>query len=137
MLCGASDDANRPEEIPASGKRWDMAFIESGGRKIAVDEEGYLLNGADWDERVACVLAEREGVEELTEERIAIIKFMRDYYTKFNYFPILDAVCLRVHQPHACVREKFMHPLTAWKIAGLPKPDDVILAYLNYGQVPT
>ena len=45
-------------------------------------------------------------------------------------------MCLNVHQPNRCVKEKFMHPLKAWKIAGLPKPDDVVLAYLNYGQVP-
>lgn len=46
-------------------------------------------------------------------------------------------MCLNVHQPNRCSKEKFMHPLKAWKIAGLPKPDDVVLAYLNYGQVPT
>jgi TusE/DsrC/DsvC family sulfur relay protein len=114
-----------------------VAFLESGDRKVAIDEEGYLLNSGEWDDKVACLLAEREGIEELTAERMEIITFLRDYYLKYNYFPILDAVCLRVHQPHACVKEKFMHPLTAWKIAGLPKPSDVVLAYLNYGQVPT
>jgi tRNA 2-thiouridine synthesizing protein E len=66
-----------------------------------------------------------------------ILSFLRDYYRRFNYFPILDAVCLNVRQPNRCVKEEFMHTLKALKIAGLPKPDDVGLAYLNYGQVPT
>ncbi len=114
-----------------------MQTIEYAGLKIDLDDEGYLVNGDDWNEKVACALAEREGIEELTEERIAILRFLRDYYRQFNYFPILDAVCLNVHQPNRCVKEKFMHPLKAWKIAGLPKPQDVVLAYLNYGQVPT
>jgi hypothetical protein len=62
---------------------------------------------------------------------------MREYYVKYNYFPILDSVCLHVHQPKKCVNKKFMHPLKAWKIAGLPKPPDVVVTYLNSGQVPT
>jgi TusE/DsrC/DsvC family sulfur relay protein len=114
-----------------------MPIIEYADLKINVDDDGYLVNSGDWNQKVACALAEREGIEELTKERLTIITFLRDYYRQFNYFPILDAVCLNVHQPNHCMKEKFMHPLKAWKIAGLPKPDDVVLAYLNYGQVPT
>jgi TusE/DsrC/DsvC family sulfur relay protein len=114
-----------------------MAVLEYGGMEIKVDDEGYLLNHNDWNEKVACAIAEKEGIEELTKERLAIIKFMRDYYLQYNYFPILNSVCLNIQQPNKCVNEQFIHPLKAWKIAGLPKPNDVVLAYLNYGQVPT
>lgn len=102
-----------------------------------MDEEGYLVNIGDWNDKVACALAEHEGIEELTEERMAIIRFMTGYYREFNYFPILRSVCRNVHLPGRCVEEEFMHPLKAWKIAGLPKPDNVVLTYLDYGQVPT
>ena len=47
------------------------------GLKIEVDEEGYLLNFDDWNEKVACALAEREGVSHecpLNTERIEISK---------------------------------------------------------------
>lgn len=111
--------------------------LEYGSIKIEVDEEGYLLSTAEWNEKVACALAENEGIEELTKDRLDIIKFLREYYFKYNYFPILNSVCLHTHQPDKCMTEQFMHPLKAWKIAGLPKPDDVVLAYLNYGQTPT
>ncbi len=114
-----------------------MASIEVDGRKINVDDEGYLVSMGDWNEKVACVLAKREGIDELTDDKMAIIRFMRDYYSQYNYFPILGSVCLHVHQPDKCVKKEFIHPLKAWKIAGLPKPPDVVLAYLNYGQVPT
>jgi TusE/DsrC/DsvC family sulfur relay protein len=114
-----------------------MPIIEYSGVKINVDDEGYLTNMDDWNETVAKALASKEGIEDLTQDRLDIIKFLRDYYIKYNFFPILDSVCLHVHQPHQCMNDKFIHPLKAWKIAGLPKPDDVVLAYLNYGQVPT
>ncbi len=114
-----------------------MPFIETSGKRIEVDDEGFLVKTGDWNENVACTIAEREGIEELTPQRIDIIRFLRDYYMKYNYFPILNAVCLNVHMPNKCVSEQFIHPLKAWKIAGLPKPDDVVLTYLNYGQTPT
>lgn len=114
-----------------------MPVIEYGSMKINVDDEGYLVNFNDWNETVACALAEREGVEELTKERKEILRFIREYYKQFNYFPILNAVCKNVHQPKNCVTEQFLDPLTAWKLAGLPKPDETLINIIGYGQTPT
>jgi TusE/DsrC/DsvC family sulfur relay protein len=114
-----------------------MPVLEYAGKKIEVDDEGFLRNMSDWDDKVACALAEKEGIDELTPQRMEIIRFLREYYKKYNHFPILNAVCLNVQQPNKCLNDKFIHPLKAWKIAGLPKPDDVVLTYLNFGQVPT
>jgi TusE/DsrC/DsvC family sulfur relay protein len=114
-----------------------MPIIEISGIKINLDDEGYLINFDDWNEKVAGVLAEREGIPEITEERMDIIKFLRDYYRKYNYFPILHSVCTHLHQENKCISEQFIEPLKAWKIAGLPKPDDVLLTYLKFGDVPT
>jgi tRNA 2-thiouridine synthesizing protein E len=99
-----------------------MPTIEYGGKKITVDGDGYLVNFEDWDDQVACALAEKEGVEELTKDRIEILKFMRGYYKEYKYFPILRAVCKNVHQPKDCVTEQFIEPVKAWKLAGLPNP---------------
>lgn len=108
-----------------------MPVIEHGVLKITVDDEGYLVNTGEWNEKVACGLAENEKVEELTKDRMDIIKFMRDYYMKYNFFPILDSICLHVHQPKDCVITQFIDPLKAWKIAGLPKPNPQVLGYLR------
>lgn len=108
-----------------------MPAIECLGRKIAVDDEGYLVNMDDWNEDVAAVLAREERVGELTKERMDIIKFMREYYRQYNAFPILHGVCLRVHQSKDCYRENFMDPLQAWKIAGLPKPDEHVIGEIR------
>jgi len=108
-----------------------MQTIDCKGEKISLDDEGYLLNFNDWNEDVACALAEKEDVEELTKDRMEIIKFMREYYKKYNFFPILNGICKNVHQPKDCVNVQFIDPLKAWKIAGLPKPNEQVIGYLH------
>jgi len=102
-----------------------MPEIEYAGQKVKIDDEGFLLNTEDWNETVARALAQREGIEELDEHQVEIIKFMREYYKKFNAFPLLKWVCKDLHQPKDCVNEEFINPMKAWKIAGLPKPDQI------------
>jgi TusE/DsrC/DsvC family sulfur relay protein len=114
-----------------------MPTIEYRGQKINIDDEGYLLNFEDWNDDIACALAEREGIEELTKEKLEILKFIREYYRKYNFFPILNAVCKNVHQPKNCITEQFMDPLKAWKLAGLPRPSEEIVNIVEYGQTPT
>ncbi len=102
-----------------------MPVIEVEGKKIELDEEGFLVNFNDWSEKIACALADKEGVSKtcpLTKEKIEILRFMREYYKKFEAVPIPSGVCLNVHQPKNCTFEEFPDPFTAYKIAGLPKP---------------
>ncbi len=112
-----------------------MPVLEYGKTKVNVDDEGYLVNFDDWNEDVARALAEKEGIEELTEEKMEILRFIREYYRKFNYFPILNAICHHVNQPNNCVTTQFVSPVVAWKLAGLPKPDDMIINILQ-GETP-
>lgn len=100
-----------------------MSVFEYKGLKIELDEEGYLANFDDWNESVACALAYKEGLGEdcpLTEEKLEIIRFMREYYKKFKAFPIPRYVCKNLHRPKECTYEEFPDPEVAWKIAGLP-----------------
>lgn len=113
-----------------------MPVLEYEKKKINVDDEGYLVNFDGWDEGAARALAAREGIDELTEDRIAILKFIREYYKTYNFFPILNAICKNVHEPKDCMQEKFMNPLVAWKIAGLPKPEEPVISLLEAGQSP-
>jgi TusE/DsrC/DsvC family sulfur relay protein len=112
-----------------------MAIFEYAGNRVEVDEEGYLLRFEDWNEEVACGLAEREGILDrcpLTKERMDILHFLRDYYRKFQAFPMVRAVCRNVHQPDRCEYEHFIDPIKAWKIAGLPKPVTEVFAYIQH-----
>ncbi len=108
-----------------------MSIIEYGSTKIKLDEDGYLENFDDWSEKAACGIADQEGVDELSNERMEVIRFMRDYYKQFSAFPVLGSVCRNVHQPKDCVNEDFVDPLKAWKIAGLPKPSEEVISYLK------
>ena len=112
-----------------------MPTIEYNDITINVDDEGYLLNREEWDEKVACGLTQTiEDVDEcdLTDERIEILKFMRDYYSRFESFPIVRHVCKNVHQENECLYEQFIDPLKAWKIAGLPKPTPDAIARIRH-----
>ena len=113
-----------------------MPTLQAKQRVIAVDDEGYLVNFDDWDEEVACELAARADIGELTPENIGMLKFIRDHYKVYNFFPIVNSICKNMHEPKGCVAEKFFNPLVAWKIAGLPHPEEPIISLLEAGQSP-
>jgi TusE/DsrC/DsvC family sulfur relay protein len=101
-----------------------MPTCEYEGLKIEVDEEGYLVNFDDWNEKVACALAEREGVSRecpLRMEQLEILKFIREYYQKYHSVPVVRAVCTNVHQSQKCEYLEFPDPIMTCKIAGIPK----------------
>jgi tRNA 2-thiouridine synthesizing protein E len=101
-----------------------MPALEYRGKEIEVDEEGYLKNFEDWDETVACALAEREaGGKEcpLREDQIELLEFIREYYKKFASVPVVRAACNNVHQTRDCEYIDFPDPITTCKIAGIPK----------------
>jgi TusE/DsrC/DsvC family sulfur relay protein len=101
-----------------------MPTIEYEGLKIELDDEGFLVNYNSWNEKVACALAKREGISKecpLSKEQIDILKFIRTYYEKYEAMPIVRAVCRNVHQPKNCEYVQFHDPVTASKLAGLPR----------------
>ncbi len=104
-------------------------------KDIARDSDGYLEDFESWNEQVACELADLEGVSHecpLSSDRMDILKYMRDYYKKFEAFPIVRAVCKNVGQSKDCQYQQFPDPIVAWKIAGLPKPTPEVLAKIKH-----
>jgi tRNA 2-thiouridine synthesizing protein E len=102
---------------------------------LNLDPDGYLMDLDAWTEETACALADMEGVSRecpLSSERMDILKFVRDYYKRFEAFPIIRAVCKNVGQAKTCQYEQFPDPVTAWKIAGLPKPTPEVLAKIKH-----
>jgi TusE/DsrC/DsvC family sulfur relay protein len=98
-----------------------MASVNYRGKTVNFDKDGYLANMEDWNEDIALVLASRAGLEDLSSEQLAIIRFMRGYYSKYSAFPNLNYVCKSIDQPRKCVDSQFINPELAWKFAGLPK----------------
>ena len=56
------------------------------GTSIAVDDEGYLIDPADWNEELAEALAREEQIE-LSDAHWAVIRFMREYYEQHKVIP--------------------------------------------------
>jgi TusE/DsrC/DsvC family sulfur relay protein len=102
------------------------------GLNIDVDEDGFLFRLEDWTEEVARALAAREGIPDLSGDQIDILLFMRQYYLKHKFFPIVRYVCKNVGQPRNCMTEKFIDPVTAWKIAGLPNPGEEVRMFQSW-----
>jgi len=53
---------------------------------LRVDEEGYLVDPADWNAQVAEALAREERID-LTTEHWAVIRFVREYYERHQITP--------------------------------------------------
>jgi TusE/DsrC/DsvC family sulfur relay protein len=60
--------------------------IEIEGRRLATDEEGYLVDPSDWNEQVAEALARREQIS-LAADHWTVIRFMREYYDSHQIAP--------------------------------------------------
>lgn len=101
-----------------------MAIVEFGGKQIEVDEDGFILDPAIWDQAVAADIARTEDVEELSEAHWKIINYLREYYQKFGIAPMIRKLCKETGSDLKTIYELFPSGPAkgACKIAGLPKP---------------
>lgn len=108
--------------------------LEVNGKTLATDEEGYLVNLADWDETVAQELAKSEGVE-MTDAHWEVIHFLREYYNEYQIAPAVRVLTKAIGKKLGPEKgnSKYLYELfpygpakQACKIAGLPKPTGCI-----------
>jgi tRNA 2-thiouridine synthesizing protein E len=104
--------------------------IEVNGKSYETDEEGYLINLADWDEDIASYLAQQEGVT-MTDQHWEVITFLRDYYNEFQIAPAVRVLTKAIGKKLGPEKgnSQYLYELfpygpakQACKIAGLPKP---------------
>jgi len=106
-----------------------MPLIEGKRKKFEVNEEGFLVNPQEWDKEAAELLArEEEGIQELTEDHWAVVKYIRDYYLEKNLAPMVRKVCKTTGFQLRYIYELFPSGPAkgACKVAGLPKPDGCV-----------
>ena len=60
--------------------------IEVNGTTYETDEEGYLVNLADWNADVANYIAGTESIE-MTDNHWEVVNFLRGYYDEFQIAP--------------------------------------------------
>lgn len=91
------------------------------------DEEGYLIDPADWSEDVAEALAREEGIA-LGEEHWAVIGFMRDFLRSRNLTPDARYVIKHLKETRGAPRNRLFelfpygYVQQACKIAGMRRP---------------
>ncbi len=99
-------------------------LVEVVGRKLSLDEDGYLKDIEQWDVRVADELARTENITDLTAEHWKLITAIRFHYERFKESPL----CRDILMESGFTKEdmyRLFPPLgyrTAYKLAGLPKP---------------
>jgi tRNA 2-thiouridine synthesizing protein E len=69
-----------------------MASKEIAGKVVEVNEEGFLVNPADWTKEIAAELAKEEGILELTEAHWKVIDFSRQSAVKSGAAPTLRGI---------------------------------------------
>ena len=105
-----------------------MAELEINGRKFEVDEEGFLQDPSLWDDEVAALFASEEGIETMSDEHWAVVRYIRDYYEENDTAPLVRKIVQTTG-----LRLKEIYRLFpsgpakgACKVAGLPKPDGCV-----------
>ena len=104
--------------------------IEVNGTTYETDEEGYLLNLAEWNEEIGKVLAQGENVE-MTPSHWEVVNFLREYYNEYQIAPAVRVLTKAIGKQFGEEKgnSKYLYDLfpygpakQACKIAGLPKP---------------
>lgn len=107
-----------------------MPSFELNGKTYETDEDGYLLNLADWNEDVALYLAKTESVD-MSEPHWEVVHFLREYYEEYKIAPMIRILTKAIGKKLGKEKgnTKYLYDLypggpakQACKIAGLPKP---------------
>lgn len=106
-----------------------MPEIEIDGKKIELNEEGFMVSPQEWNEETAKILGKiEEGLEELTEDHWAVINYIREYYLEKDLAPMVRKMCKATGFKLKYIFELFPSGPAkgACKLAGLPKPDGCV-----------
>ena len=107
-----------------------MPHLEFEGKQYEVDEYGYLTDWEIWKEGMAGVMAQQDGLD-LTSEHWEIIKFLREYFIKFQIAPMIKILVKELGKAMGPEKgnTKYLYELfpagpakQACRFAGLPKP---------------
>ncbi len=101
-----------------------MPIFEQGEVKINVDEDGFMEEPDQWNEKVALALASTEGVDNLTENHWKVVNYLREYYQKYGIAPMIRKLCKETGFSLKEIYDMFPSGPAkgACKVAGLAKP---------------
>ena len=90
--------------------------------------DGFLTDPSIWNEDVAKLFAEADGITELNDKHWAIIKIIRDNFEEKGNAPMVRTICKETGLKLKDIYELFpLGPARgACRVAGLPKPDGCV-----------
>ncbi|MCW8933846.1 MAG: TusE/DsrC/DsvC family sulfur relay protein [Gammaproteobacteria bacterium] len=130
------DEASRIKPVQP-GKHSTGHFndvFDFNGKSITVYTSGNLVNLEDWNEEMAGVLAEKEGIQ-LTDEHWVVINFLRKFYFQYGVAPMVKILIKHMTDELGAtiVNKERMYELfpggpakQGSRIAGLPFPQGCI-----------
>ncbi|KLW91324.1 sulfurtransferase TusE [Enterobacter sp. BIDMC92] len=107
-----------------------MTMLSFEGKEIETDNDGYLKESGQWNEALAEVIAEKEGIA-LSPEHWEVVRFVREFYLEFNTSPAIRMLVKAMANKFGEEKgnSRYLYRLfpkgpakQATKIAGLPKP---------------
>ena len=110
------------------------AAVAVKDKDVSVDEEGYLVNLADWNEDVANAMAADDSIV-LTDNHWEVINFLREYYAEYQVAPAIRVLTKAIGKKLGPEKgnSKYLYELfpygpakQACRYAGLPKPTGCI-----------
>jgi TusE/DsrC/DsvC family sulfur relay protein len=105
-----------------------MPTLELQGRSFEVDGDGFLSTPELWNEEVARLFAEYDGLADLSEKHWVVIKFIRKNFEEKGNAPMIRSICQETGVKLREIYELFpLGPARgACRVAGLPKPDGCV-----------
>lgn len=109
--------------------------IHVNGKTLETDEEGFLLDPAEWNETVAAHIAVDEKLE-LTPARWEIVRYVREHFETRGTVPEARTLLKMLNERHgkSAATRKYLYDLfpygygqQACKIAGMRMPRKLML----------
>ena len=97
---------------------------------VCFDEDGFMLEPANWTEETGAMIAEIDGVGPLRAEHWQVIHFLRDRYLRLGAIPPVRNMCRNSTLSKEEIKTLFGSCLEIWRIAGLPNPGEEARSYM-------
>jgi sulfur relay (sulfurtransferase) DsrC/TusE family protein len=94
------------------------------------DPDGFLIDPAMWSEGLADQVAHNDGLGQLSELQLALLRILRREFARHGSVTALSHVCHLAGQDPDCLQRLFPGAREAWRIAGLPNPGEEAKTYL-------
>jgi TusE/DsrC/DsvC family sulfur relay protein len=101
-----------------------MPTVEYKGNKWNTDEDGFIDDFKNWNKEWVELVANSEGIKELTNDHWIVINYLQDFYKKNSVAPMIRLLIKNTGFKLKYIYELFPSGPAkgACKMAGLPKP---------------